>query len=264
MVYLYVGDNNLPIQVHRNVVLRSSHFFRNALNGAFKESFGTTDLHVLCAQLDADHRVGIVNLQEQRRDLVEVYVEWLHFGVINALEADGNDELRRFTQLYDLFVLADMLQDEVFANATMDVLIRETDAKETWPTGLVAYAWSELPESSVMRKYLRDLWVARSYSTWYSQLSGDITDAPKEFWIEVAKTHTLIREKKEKMLKPAWTTRCKYHTHSDGSKCASDLATRSTDVLARSPLFSTRNLSLCRCFAISISTHSRHFRCWHG
>ena len=149
-----------------------------------------------------------------------MYIEWLYFGTINPLEADGDDELRRFTQLYDLYVLADMLQDETFANATIDALLKETDAKETWPTGLVTYAWSELPESSAMRKYLRDLWVARSYSTWFSQLSGDISDAPKDFWIEVAKTHTKIREKTEKVLKPSWATRCKYHLHKNGSKCS--------------------------------------------
>ena len=41
MVLVYMDDDNkMPLQVHRNVILRSSKFFNNALSGAFKESSG--------------------------------------------------------------------------------------------------------------------------------------------------------------------------------------------------------------------------------
>lgn len=116
--------------------------------------------------------------------------------------------------------MADMLQDQDFANAVMNTLLKETDAMEAWPTGLAASAWSELPESSLMRKYIKDLWVSRSYTAWFGEQSGDVTDAPKEFWIEVAKLHTMVQERKDKVLKPSWANRCKYQFHKDGNKCS--------------------------------------------
>jgi hypothetical protein len=163
---------------------------------------------------------GIVQLRDQRRDLIEIYVEWLYFGVVNPIDIDESNGIKRFSQLYDLYVLADLLQDQEFSNAIMDALIKETEAIKMWPTGLAASAWTELPESSLMRKYIKDVWVALSYSTWFDQMSKDVTDAPMGFWVEVAKAYTLIREKTEKTLKPSWANRCRYHVHKDGKQCS--------------------------------------------
>lgn len=163
--------------------------------------------------------VGVITLRDQRRELVETYVEWLYFSVINPIEPESKDVLDRFKQLYDLFVMADMFQDQDFANAVMDVLLKETDTVERWPTAFAAGAWVDLPRDSMVRKYVKDLWISRSCSEWYEQGFGDLTDAPKQFWIEVAKMHTLIREKKEKALKPCFANRCRYHVHQDGTHC---------------------------------------------
>ena len=172
------------------------------------------------SSLEANAAVGIVIMHHQRRDLMEIYVEWLYFGFINPLAGAHDNVLARLKQLFDLYVLADMLQDEVFANAVMDTLLKETDAQEMWPTSFAALTWTELPDTSPMRKYIKDIWVARSFSTWFDQPFGDVMDAPKDFWVEVAKLHTLVREKKEKVLKPSYATRCKYHTHNDSRRCA--------------------------------------------
>ena len=223
MVYIYVDQSNLPIQVHRSIILQSSDFFNNALNGAFKESSGAlfpwpwpATLLLLVLMLS----VGIVQLLDQKRDLVEIYVEWLYFGIINPTEIDPDAGISRFTQLYELYTMADLLQDQEFANAIMDTLIEETEALKMWPTGLAAAAWTDLPESSLMRKYIKDVWVALSYSAWFDMISKDVADAPKEFWVEVAKSHTMIREKTEKVLKPSWANRCRYHVHKDGKQCS--------------------------------------------
>jgi hypothetical protein len=68
MVFIYIGKDITPIQVHRNVALQSSMFFEKALNENFKESN------------------DIVHLPERRKDLVEIYVEWLYFGTIAKAE----------------------------------------------------------------------------------------------------------------------------------------------------------------------------------
>lgn len=41
MVYIYVDNGPLPVQVHKNVILRSSEFFKKALTSNFKETSGT-------------------------------------------------------------------------------------------------------------------------------------------------------------------------------------------------------------------------------
>lgn len=163
---------------------------------------------------------GVINLRDQRRELVETYVEWLYFGVINTNEVEVADDFDRFEQLYDLFVLADNFQDTDFANGIVDVLLKETDTIERWPIALAASAWSQLPDSSMMRKLIKDLWVSRSCTEWFDQVSGDMIDAPKDFWIEVARAHTMIRDKKEKAFKPSFANRCRYHVHQDGGRCA--------------------------------------------
>lgn len=219
MVYLYIDSGPLPVQVHRNVILRSSEFFKRALTGNFRETSGAINEHGISAT-ELICTTGVINLRDQRRELVETCVEWLYFGIINPNDTDCKDVFDRFEQLYDLFVVADNFQDQEFANAVMDVLLKETDSVERWPTALAAAAWSQLPESSMMRKYIKDLWVSRSCAEWFEQVSGDMIDAPKDFWVEVAKSHTLIRDKKEKTYKPTFANRCRYHVHADGSRCA--------------------------------------------
>lgn len=119
-----------------------------------------------------------------------------------------------------MYVMADMIQDVEFANAVMDTLLKECDKTEIWPTSLATSAWNELPETSPMRKLIKDIWVARSCSAWFSQGHADMSTAPAQFWMEVAELHILVKEKKEKALKPSWANRCRYHYHKDGVSCS--------------------------------------------
>jgi hypothetical protein len=101
----------------------------------------------------------------------------------------------------------------------MDAILHDADTLKTWPTGLASSAWTELPVNAPMRRYIMEQWVTRSISVWFGPQSGDFIDAPKEFWIEVAKLYADIREKKQKVPKPAWATRCRYHYHKGGESC---------------------------------------------
>lgn len=95
---IYVGDDVEPFPVHSDLITATSDFFSKTLNRAFKE------------------RDGEVRLPDHKSEHFACYVQWLYEGHFETTRETG------WTNLTELHVLGNYLQDRHFRNTVTDAL----------------------------------------------------------------------------------------------------------------------------------------------
>lgn len=201
-----VGNGQKSFYVHRDILTSSSDFFRNALKGPFKEA--------------EEKRV---RLSEQTAELFDIYVQWLYDEKLYSTK-DGETHGDEWDRLLSLYILGDSIQDRKFRNTVIDAFIEKNIMDNGWPIYLAAGVCSELPSNSPLCRLIADFWAWNATPTSYtrSAKSGDVEDAPREFWLEVAKRTCAAAEDRlvKKLLAPWKRDRCQYHEHAEGeAKC---------------------------------------------
>ncbi|QDS72540.1 hypothetical protein FKW77_000382 [Venturia effusa] len=166
MATIYVGTQDEPFIIHRDLITASSDYFAKALNGGFKE------------------KDGIVRLEDHDPTTFSQYVQWLY----NNTVAPGRG---KWMSLLEQYILGNYIQDSGYRNTVIDSVIDLTIQIRFWPTDLSCRAWSALPESSPFLSLLVDFWVYLRQPSWYQNEDGswkdaDPTNGAIEMWRRVA------------------------------------------------------------------------------
>lgn len=134
------------------------------------------------------------------------------------------------SNILDLLILGNFLQDNCFSNAATDHLIYLCNKLDRYPTSLASKAYRNLPHSHPFLTLLVDFWVFVRNPNWLdathdgdetvtSQIAWDEKHGPVEFWTRIALG--LMQGTKSKDGSWPWQVdRCKYHQHeTDEPKC---------------------------------------------
>ncbi|QDS72550.1 hypothetical protein FKW77_000477 [Venturia effusa] len=206
MVTIYVGPDDEPFVIHRNLITISSDFFAKAMGGSFQEKEGT------------------IRLPLYTSDLFENYMQWLYEGPLSLPRLEGKKggtvPKGRFELFFALYELGTFIQDRCFQNTIIDAFIDHVLLSNKYPIHLPAAACQQLPMSSSLCRLLVDFYAYGCTEAWYD--SAKARTAPKEFWIEVGRTSAgLLHNKIDARKSRPWIVdRCRYHEHSEGEgKC---------------------------------------------
>lgn len=206
MVTIYVGPDNEPFVIHRNLITTSSDFFAKALNGSFQEKDST------------------IRLSLYTSDLFEIYMQWLYEGASSLPQFEGKKgetvPKGRFELFFSLYELGTFIQDQCFRNGIIDAFIDHVYLSNKYPIHLPVAACEALPMSSSLCRLLIDFYAYGCTEAWFD--SDKAKTAPKEFWIEVGRTSAglLHRRIDARKNRPWMVDRCRYHEHIEGeSKC---------------------------------------------
>lgn len=172
-----VGTSKEPFHIHESVLCTSSHFFKAAMSGSWKESTEHT-----------------IELPEDDPKAFAVYSHWLYFAKIPGLlqvAKKGESAKQSAQEYYDLvsaYVLGDKLLDAKFQNSVIDAIIDTwftadiRDGKVYFPDAdAVSHAYNNTTESSKLRQMLVALYLHAAGYQWLSEKH------PKEFLLSVAK-----------------------------------------------------------------------------
>ncbi|OMP88205.1 hypothetical protein BK809_0002962 [Diplodia seriata] len=161
-----------------------------------------------------------IELPEDDPDIFEVYLQWLYLKTIEITA--GQDAPQHFA-MYESYKFGDKILDTAFKNAVIDHLIRSVVTNQVYPTYLAKAVYQNLPASSGLRRLYVDFWAWASCVEWYDGGAAGIEEAPLEFFSELSRKQTEIKDKrsvrKEKF--PWVIDACQYHEHAEGSpKCS--------------------------------------------
>lgn len=110
-----------------------------------------------------------------------------------------------------LYVLADQLEIRTLRNAAIDGIIRLFEKTSMIPTLLTLdVAYLEIPESSTLRRLIRDYFMNRLHSRWLSVIRDQV---PFDFIFDLALT---AERGFRKPPEPKFWLRCAYHEHDEG------------------------------------------------
>lgn len=139
------GEGLKVAHVHEDILRKHSRFFENALNGSWRES--------------RDKRI---KLPTDRPACFDIWIQWIYSGHIYSKRGDemtATIQNEEFNLLCGAYILGDMLQDDDFKDAVLDVLIDTTLSTEPvrLPTTQARYVWENTPPQSSLRKLLIDM-----------------------------------------------------------------------------------------------------------
>ena len=141
------------IPVHENLICSQSPFFRDAINGPWRES-----------------ETRIVTLPTHEPDTFRLYTTWLYrCPLASHLKVDQNgiapaEEGDFFAKAY---ILGDYLQDIDFQDRVMDLMLQRAAPRfahrYSWSPSFAGLIYENTPESSPARRFVADLyaWDAR-------------------------------------------------------------------------------------------------------
>lgn len=182
-VHVGAAGKTKTFTAHKDVLIGSSKFFANALNGSWKEA-----------------KDNCVNLPEDDADLFGHYIKLIYFRHIDIPEelnpADGDLEsqsnrlsCREYNFLAKLYILCEKLQDLRAINLVMDAFVENTNRKQAndkfyYPSDrVVSFVYENTPEKCPLRSYLVDCHVFAGRKDWLV----DTDTLPKEFLADVVR-----------------------------------------------------------------------------
>lgn len=213
---MLVGEDEQKFVVHKNIICKSSDFFRSACSGEWLEAQEKT-----------------VRLPERDPISFGVYLGWLYTSEIDARDENVGDVSTPgltysadmpdgeydalIGRLIDVYSLGDMLQDDGFRNAVVDDIIRFSEATNSLPSGLWIHGiWDLVPRRSKLARLLVDYYAAD-----YTCFSEDVEKIPESFVREIAKVCVEERAMLLDKRKPRNRPKCFYHDHkSKTDECA--------------------------------------------
>jgi hypothetical protein len=191
---------------------------------------------------------GVVKLRDIDTASFGVYVTWLYSKKMSTvddttetLEASKTppgtvestqDRAARYIKscrdnewqlLCNCLVLADVLQDNTFHNATMDTFIETiANSKGSFPQEYGATLYTKLPPKSPALLFFYDLWAHVGPTSWISADTG--RDWPSEYWGSLVKALLQKEEDRgkglENAVRPWLASKCRYHKHKESEpKC---------------------------------------------
>jgi len=160
--------------IDRELVVRSSKWFRTALSGEWKEADGS------------------VTLEEQDPKLFETYAQWLYSGDVYS----GKDQAlvdtpdhkswdTEWDRLFQLHYLSVYYQDIGFGNATLDAMLEKFMSTKRFPIGYASQIYENTFEGSKLRALYVDFHVSLGLCKALLKKSNDEDGAPYEFLHDV-------------------------------------------------------------------------------
>lgn len=202
---LWDPDPPLSLRVHKDLICKSSAFFRSALSHGWKESKEQT-----------------VRLVEEDPEIFELYIHWLYRGMIAAFSARPDDfGMAQYLQMARAYVLGDKLQDDDFCDAAIDVFM-EGCQQAAWGIGcdteicrdeVITNIYDNTPESSKLRQMVVDVHTYHGSGGWLPE------HVAQAFVHSVASKLLSITQGDMEREDPTYTyNNCKYHKHGPDPK----------------------------------------------
>ena len=200
--------------VPKTFLTKTSEFFQKCCNGEWKEASTRT-----------------VELPETDPDEFAIYLQWLYTGDLVANEDNRLQDLKTedweariegartiFPALIALGILADMLMDPAFENAIVDEIIMAENAISHCPSSTSSKTlYDNVSGRSNIKRLIVDFYatkvdiriVREQRATCHEDMIFDIMIRLHEDRKQPAD------ERLDKLRRPSWEKRCKYHTHND-------------------------------------------------
>ncbi|KAF2094728.1 hypothetical protein NA57DRAFT_60146 [Rhizodiscina lignyota] len=155
VIQLLIGPEKHSFLVHESVLRKSSTFFRNRLKEEWRRK-------------KANKPHEIINLPHEKKDVVELYLQWLYseqsIHYIRTSPADDRrdpsrlHDAREFRLLYGLYCFANMVQDRHAKNATIKGFIDRIIISKSFPSDLAESLVTDGLESSPLWRLLVDMY----------------------------------------------------------------------------------------------------------
>lgn len=166
------GEKQKEFAVHEALITERSRFFRNAIQGNWKE---------------AEER--IVNLTEDHPDVFELYLQALYAGHVELPDGHATDTF--YNMLGGVFVLAERIRDVKTKNLIVEEIKAKADIREHFAAYLqmAAVIYNGTPGPCGIRRLLVDL-VARSNDYHAAQegiekFTAKLEGVPKQFLMDL-------------------------------------------------------------------------------
>ncbi|KAL1642370.1 hypothetical protein SLS58_005444 [Diplodia intermedia] len=174
IIEIVVGKKQQKYDIHKDLLCSSSPFFRKACNGNWKEA-----------------RERRVELPEDTPECFDVYVQWLYSDQLFLKHEDEENDYEKID--WDLFLgvylLGDKLLDRKFKEACVDIAFQSIDHEIAADHAKTLY--NALPPSDPYRRLYVRFWAYWAKPYWFDpEDNADATDAPLEFFRDVAKATT--------------------------------------------------------------------------
>lgn len=201
-VTIVVGREKRRFVAPKNVLCRSSPFFRAALSGNWSET----------------KQGGCLTMPDDDSDTCTAYLQWSVSGevVVHEDEADSSNLVTHFEKLLDLYVFADKVGDGKLQNAVIDRLHQISEQLENLPgERMIKSCMSRLPEDCMLLEWLVDQYAYEFESTLFD--ADGVAECPRFF----ARVLSVMAAHRDLPAGPTdRETRCYYHVHNkDNPKC---------------------------------------------
>lgn len=188
-----VGPDRKRISVHHDILTQRSGFFQAARKPQWIDGPQVpTDL----SDYDPDDFQDYLQLVYTREMLapdVEVS-QWCEDGCHTETFTPGlvTKVQSHYSDLVNLYILADKLQDLKSANLIMDRILQFDDDVPKMPrVDLIRRIWTKTPSTSPLRAMVRDLIIYEAQADYFD--NAKITDLPKELLLDIAEEHLSIK-----------------------------------------------------------------------
>lgn len=143
-IEVLVGDTEIKLMVHKNVIVKHSRFFRAALQHE-------------CKERDEQR----VRLPECCAETFDRYLRWIYSGSLETYKLPGLESLNVLHRIVELYILADRIQDIKLCNTITDELRRYPWWEDHIPLPeTFDLAYHALPDNSRLRELLVDALVS--------------------------------------------------------------------------------------------------------
>lgn len=188
-----VGPKKKVYNVHKDLLIFYSDYFRAALNGSFKEAIE-----------------GKISLHGEREDVFDIFNQFVYSRVI----ADEQDHRFTWDLLVATWLFGDKYMVPTLQNIIMDAILEKNRLERAVPTVQISLIWEKTLPSSPLRRFILDQVVymmkaskLRLYEQrWTREALFDLVEAYANK--KVTKKYTLPLQGK-----------CHYHVHKEGEEC---------------------------------------------
>ncbi|KAK6438859.1 hypothetical protein LTR95_004943 [Oleoguttula sp. CCFEE 5521] len=198
------GSDQKTLTIHDDLVIHRSTFFKSARSSAWTD--GATP----------------VDLTDEKRSVFETYMHCVQYDEIDAqFRQDG---FSHFTELCDLYALADKLGDLLACNLTMDKIIdgSKPEAFKLPNQNTIAFAYDHTVHGSPLRRVIA-VWHLHE---WSGKIDGETENPfdkfPAALWQDMVREYWTLKQsgKTKKVIevfcqKPRDRPKCHYHQHND-------------------------------------------------
>lgn len=146
----------------------------------------------------------------------EIYVNWLYSGMIRIGVSEPAQSSKPLAYekncLFLCFVLADLIQEDAFYNASVDCLIEVIGGRSGFYSTLGPVLYEALPDSTPVLQLFVDLWIHSGTASWVTSKAAPDT---ANFWKAVTEGlfEKVASGRQGGFTKPWLQDRCRYHKH---------------------------------------------------